>query len=180
MLSLLFALLAFGQETAVPKTPVPSTITSYKIISFSQEREPDWRFTITYMDNNGKIYQDLHYGLTSRPNPAGGPPINNPEGADTLLKQMNTMNFSGANPSLIKRLFQHLEAHGKIPPMTVTGVPEQAVLLREPLNHAELWVIDPLSIVSGEIQTDKIKAQTWPGFIETNWISVDQLKKGKQ
>jgi hypothetical protein len=122
------ALLALGaapilaQEMAVPDAPVPATITSYKIIAFSQEREPDWRFVITFKDSNGKIYRDEHYGATSLPNPAGGEPINNPEGADSFLKQMNTTNFS--TTSMVKRLLQHLVQHGKIPPSTVAGTPE--------------------------------------------------------
>jgi hypothetical protein len=101
----LAAAAAMGQEVAVPDKPVPSTITSYKIIAFSQEREPDWRFVITFQDSNGKVYRDEHHGLNSLPNPAGDEPINNPEGADAFLKQVQ---------------------HGKIPPSSVTGTPESA------------------------------------------------------
>ena len=113
---------ASAQEIAVPTTPVTVTITSYKVTGFSQEREPDWRFSITYQDSTGKVYVDQHYGLTSRPNPAGGQPLVNPEGADSFLKQLNTTNFS--TTSMNKRLLQHLIQHGKIPASTVTGTPE--------------------------------------------------------
>lgn len=114
-----------GQEVAVPDTPVPATITSYKVIAFSQEREPDWRFVITFKDSNGKVYTDEHQGLTSMPNPTGGAPLTNPNGADSFLKQLNTANFS--TTSLTKRLLQHLVQHGKIPAATVQGTPETAV-----------------------------------------------------
>jgi len=119
---LLLASTVSAQEIAVPDKPLTVTITSYKVIGFSQERDPDWRFSITYQDSTGKTYVDQHYGLSSRPNPAGGQPIVNPEGADSLLKQLNTMNFT--TTSLTKRLLQHLIAHGKIPASTVTGTPE--------------------------------------------------------
>jgi hypothetical protein len=111
-----------GQELAVPTTPVVTTVTSYKVIAFSQEREPDWRFVITFKDSNGKVYTDEHYGPASIPDPAGGAPIANPAGADALLKQLNTANLSTV--SLMRRLLQHLVQHGKIPAATVTGTPE--------------------------------------------------------
>lgn len=122
LVAILFVL---AQEVAVPVKPVSATITEYKIIAFSQERVPDWRFRITFQDSNGKVYYDDHFGETSVPSPGGGPPTTNPNGADTLLKQLNTMNFSAPNPSMINRLLKHLEAHGKIPPITVTGTPEK-------------------------------------------------------
>jgi hypothetical protein len=111
-----------GQEIAVPTTPVVTTITSYRVTGFSFEREPDWRFVITFQDSNGKVYTDEHYGPTSVANPAGGNPLTNPNGADTFLKQLNTANLS--TTSLTKRLLQHLVQHGKIPAATVTGTPE--------------------------------------------------------
>lgn len=113
---------ATAQERAVPDVPVVATITSYKITGFALEREPDWRFTITYQDSNGRAYTDSHYGPSSGPNPTGGPPIVNPEGADAFLKQLITANFS--TTSMMKRLLQHLVQHGKIPASTVTGTPE--------------------------------------------------------
>lgn len=124
--------LAVGQEMAVPDKPIVSTVTSYKIIAFSQEREPDWRFVITYKDSNDKVYRDEHHGLNSLPNPEGGAPINNPEGADELMKQLNTGNFS--TTSMIRRLLQHLVTHGKIPPSTVQGTPETAAVVLNPFN----------------------------------------------
>ena len=112
-----------AQEIAVPTTPVTATITSYKITAFTFEREPDWRFVITFEDSNGKAYRDEHHGRALLPNPTqGGDPIANPDGADTFIKQLNTMNF--ATTSLTKRLLQHLVQHGKIPASTVTGTPE--------------------------------------------------------
>lgn len=119
-LTLAAAAALVAQEVAVPDKPVVSAITGYQVIGFSQERYPDWRFTITYRDNNEKVYTDVHVGLTTIQGPAG--PVSNPEGADTFLKQWNTMNFS--NISQTKRLLQHLVQHGKIPPSTVTGTPE--------------------------------------------------------
>ena len=125
LVMLLFALLAApvlaAQEVAVPDKPVVATITSYKVIAFSQDREPDWRFTITFQDSNGKVYQDIHFGLSTVQGPTG--PISRPEGADALLKQLNTMDFR--TTSLTKRLLQHLVQHNKIPAATVTGTPEQ-------------------------------------------------------
>lgn len=115
---------AFAQEKAVPDTPVPATVTEYRIIRFEQERDPDWRFVITFKDNNGRLYTDEHRGLTSIPNPTGGEPLTNPDGADSFLKQLNTANFSTV--SLTRRLLQHLVQHGKIPAATVTGTPESA------------------------------------------------------
>ncbi len=109
-----------AQEIAVPTTPVVTTITSYKVTGFALEREPDWRFRITYQDSNGKVYTDEHYGPSVRQTPTG--PVDNPDGADVFLKQLNTMNFS--TTSLTKRLLQHLVQHGKIPAATVTGTPE--------------------------------------------------------
>lgn len=111
-----------GQEVAVPTTPVVTTITSYRVTGFKFEREPDWRFTITFQDSNGKVYTDEHSGPTSIPNSSGGTPLTNPNGADTFMKQLNTANLSTI--SLTKRLLQHLVQHGKIPAATVTGTPE--------------------------------------------------------
>jgi hypothetical protein len=110
------------QEIAVPDKPVPAVISSYEIVGFSQERYPDWRFTITYRDNLGKTYTDEHHGPSSIPNPAGGQAVN-PDGAEAFLKQMNTANFSTV--SFTKRLLQHLVTHGKIPSSTVTGEVEK-------------------------------------------------------
>lgn len=125
----LWVMTARAQEIAVPDTPVAATITSYKIVAFSQEREPDWKFTIVYKDSNGKVYEDEHYGLSTVQGPEG--PITRPEGADALMKFMNTANF--ATTSQIKRLLQHLVQHGKIPPSTVTGTPEIALVIpRQP------------------------------------------------
>lgn len=120
VLVLVALLVASAQELAVPTTPVPATITSYRVVGFSQEFGPDWRFCITYQDSNGKTYTDEHYGLAMRPGPDG--PTPNPVGADAFLKQLNTSNFS--TTSMTKRLLQHLVAHGKIPASTVTGTPE--------------------------------------------------------
>jgi hypothetical protein len=108
---------AFSQETAVPDTPVPTTITSYRVTGFSLEREPEWRFVIVYKDNNNKEYRDDHHG----PSTVSG--VNNPEGADELIRALNTANLS--TNSLMKRLLQHLVQHGKIPPSTVQGAPEK-------------------------------------------------------
>jgi hypothetical protein len=117
--------LLLAQEVGTPVKPVPSTITEYRVTAFWQERYPEWRFRITFQDSNGKVYTDEHFGLTSMPDPNGGPPINNPNGADTFLKAINTANFSPPNTSLMNRLLKHLETHGKIPPITVTGTPEK-------------------------------------------------------
>ena len=124
LLLFMFAAPVLAQEYAKPDAPVSATITEYRIIRFAQQREPDWRFTIVYRDNNGKEYSDEHFGLSETPDPAnpGGPPITNPNGADKFLKQMNTMNFS--TTSMVRRLLQHLEDHGKIPPSTVQGTPD--------------------------------------------------------
>ncbi len=111
-----------AQERAVPDAPVPATITSYQIVAFSLDREPDWRFVITFKDSNGQVYRDEHYGPSSIPNPDGGAPIAIPSGADAFLKQLNTANFSTV--SLTRRLLQHLVQHGKIPAATVQGTPE--------------------------------------------------------
>lgn len=112
---------AFGQEVAVPDKPVPMTVTSYRVVGFSQETDPEWRFVITYKDSNGAVYTDAHHGKAVVLVP-GGQPIANPEGADAFLKQLNTANFT--TNSLTKRLLQHLVQHGKIPASTVTGTPE--------------------------------------------------------
>lgn len=120
----LSACAAVAQERAVPDTPVPVTITSYQIVGFALEREPDWRLTVTFKDSNGKIYTDEHYGPSTLPNPAGGDPIVVPTGAEALVKQLNTANLSTV--SLMKRLLQHLVQHGKIPASTITGTPEVA------------------------------------------------------
>lgn len=117
---ILFGATLVSQEVAVPNAPVVTTVTSYRIIKFEQEREPDWRFVITFVDSNSKVYTDVHYGLTTVPGPTG--PITRPDGADSFLKQLNTANFS--TTSLTKRLLQHLVQHGKIPAATVTGTPE--------------------------------------------------------
>jgi hypothetical protein len=122
LVALLWASPVAAQESAVPVAPVPVTITSYQVTGFSQERYPDWRFTITFRDSNGKVYTDAHSGPTSVPNPAGGQPLTNADGADSFLKQLNTANFT--TTSLTKRLLQHLIAHGKIPASNVTGTPE--------------------------------------------------------
>jgi hypothetical protein len=112
------------QEIAVPQAPVVSTITSYRITGFSFEREPDYKFIITYQDSNGKTYTDEHVGPSSLKNPLeGDPPIVNPTGAEGLVKQLNTANLS--TTSLIKRLLQHLVQHGKIPAATITGEVEK-------------------------------------------------------
>ena len=116
-------LIMLAQEVAVPVKPVPSTITEYRITAFSQERIPDWRFKITFQDSNGKVYYDEHFGLTSVPSPGGGPPTNNPNGADTFLKTLNTSDYRTV--SMVNRLLQHLVAHGKIPASTVSGTPEK-------------------------------------------------------
>jgi hypothetical protein len=118
----LILVLLFAQEMAVPTTPVPITITSYRIVSFEMDREPEWRFTITYKDSNDKIYKDVHFGPSSISGPNG--PTARPEGAEELIKQLNTADFR--TNSLIKRLLQHLVTHGKIPAATVTGKPEGA------------------------------------------------------
>lgn len=123
LLFLLWVASTYAQEVAVPDTPVPATITSYKIVSFTQEREPDWRFVITYKDSNGKLYTDEHYGKNTVIEPGTGQSVNRPEGADELMKQLNTGNFT--TTSQVKRLLQHLSQHGKIPPSTVQGTPEQ-------------------------------------------------------
>jgi hypothetical protein len=117
------SLFAGVQEIAVPDKPVPVTITAYRITGFSFEREPDWRFAITYKDSNGYTYVDEHKGPSTKPDPAGGSPITVPEGAEGFLKQLNTLNLS--TTSLTKRLFQHLMQHGKIPASTVTGEVEK-------------------------------------------------------
>jgi hypothetical protein len=148
MTLLLPLLLVLAQEMAVPDTPVPSTITSYKIVGFSQEREPDWRFTITYKDSNNMVYRDEHYGLTTLTGP-DGKPITRPEGADELMKQLNTGNFS--TTSMVKRLLQHLVQHGKIPPSTVQGTPEIAVAITPSQ-------VNPTSITTGRIPADSIHA----------------------
>ena len=132
-----------AQETAVPKTPVTVTvpvttqtqvtITGWQVIGFSQDRLPDWRFTITWRDNTGKIYTDSHSGVVS---------VVGPNGADTFLKQMNTTNFSTV--SMIRRLFQHLEAHGKIPPHTIQGTPEASIAV--PIGDIVLRAEDTLGI----------------------------------
>lgn len=114
---------AAAQEVAVPMTLVPATVTDYRVTGFSQQREPDVRFCITYRDNNGRVYTDEHHGPSSRPNPLDGQPVVLPEGADAFLKQLNTANFS--TTSLTKRLLQHLVQHGKIPASTVTGEAEK-------------------------------------------------------
>jgi hypothetical protein len=109
-----------AQELAIPDKPVTVTIASYEVIGFSWDRKPDWRFTITYQDSTGKTFTDYHYGLTVRPGPTG--PVNNPEGADSLIKQLETANLTTS--SLTKELIKHLVTHGKIPASTVTGKPE--------------------------------------------------------
>jgi hypothetical protein len=110
-----------AQEIAVPVTPVVRTVTSFQIIGFSQERYPQWRFTITWRDSNGDVFSDVHFGPTSMPSPDG--PIIRPDGADSFIKQMNTANFSTV--SFERRLIEHLEKHGTIPAYTISGTPEK-------------------------------------------------------
>lgn len=114
---------AAAQEVAVPDKPVQVAVTSYRIIALSQTFEPEPRFTITYVDNTGRVYTDEHEGPSQVPNPSGGDPMVNPAGADAFLRQMNTADFRSV--SVVKRLLQHLVQHGKIPPATVTGTPEK-------------------------------------------------------
>jgi hypothetical protein len=121
---LFLAAVASAQESAKPIEPVDKTVREYKIIRFAQQRVPDWRFVITYVDDQGGEYADEHYGpvYTTDPSNPSGPPIKNPNGADELLKTFNTMNFS--TNSMVKRLLQHLQDHGKIPPSTIAGTPD--------------------------------------------------------
>ena len=111
-----------AQEIAVPVKPIVRTVTSFRIIGYYQERDPDWRFTIKWRDSNGDVFTDTHYGVTLQNNP-NGPPTIRPEGADVFIKQMNTANFSTV--SFERRLMEHLEKHGKIPAFTVTGEVEK-------------------------------------------------------
>lgn len=119
---MLYAGAAVAQEVAVPSTPVTHPITEYRITGITMEREPQWRFVIAYRDNNGDVYTDEHVGATTIPNPNGGDPLVNPNGADVLIATMMTANLS--QQSLMRRLLQHLVAHGKIPPATISGTPE--------------------------------------------------------
>ena len=119
---------AAAQEGAKPDVPVNKTVNLYRIIRFSQERKPDWRFVITFEDDQGGVYTDEHYGPSQIPDPANpGSFTENPNGAEKFLKQMNTTNFS--TNSMTKRLLEHLELHGKIPPSTVVGTPESPTSL---------------------------------------------------
>jgi hypothetical protein len=121
---ILLPVAAHAQEEGAVDNPTPADITvkSIKIISFAQQRLPDWRFVIIAEDNNGKQYLDEHIGLYHAET--------NPKGADRFLKQMNTMNF--ATTSMVKRLLEHIESEGIIPPITVVGTPEPPTTLSMP------------------------------------------------
>ena len=118
---------AAAQEVAVPEVPVDVTVRAYKIVAFSQQQTPDWRFVITWTDDQGKMGNDEHFGLNYLPDPANpsGPPLYNPTGADAFLKQLNTMNFT--TTSMVKRLLSHLVSHRQDPAVhDLGGAPDVA------------------------------------------------------
>lgn len=102
-----------GQEKSVLTTPITTTITEYQVVGMQFSRSPSWYLTITYQDNLGRTYTDLHTT-----------PPQNEQSADaqTLIIALNKANLT--IKSLERRLMEHLVQEGKIPASTITGVPQ--------------------------------------------------------
>jgi hypothetical protein len=105
---------AYTQPFAKPPTqarPDPTVIAPMGTV------QPDatWTLTIRYADNAGRVYFDDHVGVYDA--------RTNPRGADQLVKQITSGNYS--TTSINKTLLQHLIAEHAIPPATITGHPER-------------------------------------------------------
>lgn len=120
-LILLLTLVAFVvpaaalQEKADVAKPVvvDKTITEFEIAGFAFSRLPEWKVTISYVDNLGTIYVDEHTGTTQTET--------NPNGASAFVITLNKANLS--TKSLERRLLEHLQSEGKIPAASITGSP---------------------------------------------------------
>jgi len=119
---LLAAAPATAQEVAVPDTPVNVTVKAFAVVGIHIENLPEWRFVVTFTDDQGKRQEDVHIGPSYYVDPVGGGKTANPSGAENLIKQMNTANMSVK--SMNKRALEHLISEGKIPPATIQGTPQ--------------------------------------------------------
>jgi hypothetical protein len=111
-----------GQEVAVPDAPVTVTVKAYAVIGMLIEHTPEYRLSIYFTDDQGKRQEDNHVGPSYFTDPITGTKTALPEGAESLIKQLNTANMSVK--SMVKRSLEHLITHGKIPPSTIQGTPQ--------------------------------------------------------
>jgi hypothetical protein len=108
-------------QKAILNTPVPPppAVSEYQIATVLMQRLPVWQLAITYVDNLGVFHHHTHTGVFHA--------TTNPNGADVLVKQLNTINLS--TKSLEQRAKEHLDTCttgvGETPgPATMSGSPD--------------------------------------------------------
>lgn len=105
------------QEKATLTVPVAlGSRSEYQVTGVSLNRPKtigtpsgEWSLNIIYYDNKDQVYTDYHVGVFHA--------VNNPNGADVLVKQLNKANLS--SNSLNCRALNHLITEGKIAGSTV-------------------------------------------------------------
>lgn len=108
-----------AQEKAVLSTPIAQpTITEMEIAHVVLGRYPFWRMEIAIRDNTGRIRViDEHTGEVS---------VENPNGADMLVKAINKANGNPAagGKTIECRALEHLRDEGKIATVGCSGTPQ--------------------------------------------------------
>jgi hypothetical protein len=99
-----------GQAVAVLKTPIPASITYYKIEGFLYRLGEYPQVMINYTDNLNNLLSDVHNA-------------NSDPSTLSMIEKVQKGNFT--TKSLDQVLLEHLIAEGKIPPATIGPVPKK-------------------------------------------------------